>query len=147
MDNQLSQNGYLFIERFMDDSSCDEIIRQFKNAENGVLQKGGVSLNDSEDEFNTVYVSGRSPLRYCYLKTSKSQKINLDGVMKLNNLTALDWRGNINDTCFPVFQYGLNDFIDGHRGRDVGFGANDFVAVLMLTEYGEDFNGGEGTSE
>lgn len=127
----------------MDEQSCDEIIKQFRNAEEDVLQKGRTSLNDSEDEFNTVYISKRSPLRYCYLNTHESQEINLGGIIKLNSLTKLDWSGNINDVCFPVFEYKLNGFIDGHRGRNVGYGANDFVAVLMLTEYGEDFSGGE----
>lgn len=127
----------------MDALSCDEIIKQFKNAERGLLQKGSVALNDSKDEFNTVYSSGRSPLRYCYLKTAESQAINLSGIVKLKYLTGLDWSGNINDVCFPIFEYGLGGFIDGHRGRDVGFGSNDFVAVLMLTEYGIDFSGGE----
>jgi hypothetical protein len=143
MDNRLNQYGYVFIEGFMNDKSCDEIIKQFKNANEGILQKGSISLNDSNDEFNTIYTSGRSPLRYCYLKTPESQEINLGGMIKLNDLTRLDWSGNINDVCFPVFEYGLAGFIDGHRGRDVGYGANDFVAVLMLTEYGEDFSGGE----
>lgn len=143
MNSQLNQYGYVFIEEFMDDLSCDEIIKQFKHADKNILQKGSIPLSDSNDEFNVVYTSGRSPLKYCYLKTLESQEINLGGMLKLNDLTGLDWSGNINDVCFPVFKYELDGYIDGHRGRDVGFGDNDFVAVLMLTEYDEDFSGGE----
>lgn len=143
MISKLNKYGYVFIEEFMDHSSCDEIIRQFRKADAGVLAKGEVGLNDSKDEVNTVYSSGRSPLRYCYLKTNETQEVNLGGIIKLNELTGFDWNGNINDVCFPVFEYGLDGFIEGHRGRDVGYGDNDFVAVLMLTEYNKDFSGGE----
>ena len=143
MNNNIQSKGYLYIEDFLDHKSCDEIIQQFKNAENNSLPKDFVGLNDSTDKFNEVYTSSRSPLRYCYVRSKESQKINSYGIDKLNKLTTFDWSGNINDVCFPIFSYHENGYIEAHRGRNVGFGANDYVAVLMLTDYGSDFLGGE----
>jgi len=127
----------------MDDEHCDEIIKKFKEAERVELEKSSAFLTDSNDEFNHVYTSSRSPLKYCYLKSERTQKINQDGINRLNLLTGLDWNGNINNVCFPVFKYGLHEFIEAHRGRNIGYGNNDFVAVLMLTEYDVDFSSGE----
>ncbi|WP_428243261.1 hypothetical protein [Gynuella sp.] len=143
MSNTIKSQDYIYIENFLDDESCDEIIRQFKNAEQGGLPKSSAGLNDSTDEFNEVYVSSRSPLRYCYVKTDRTQRISSNGIDQLNRLTGLDWSGNINDVCFPVFEYGEDGYIETHRGRNVGYGANDYVAVLMLTKYGSDFLGGD----
>jgi len=143
MTKKLRDNGYIFVEEFLDYQSCDKIIKQFREAETDSFYKGIVNLNDSDDKFNTIYKSSRSPLRYCYLKTDETQEINRIGIKKLNDLTELDWKGNINDACFPIFEYGLGGYIEAHRGRDIGYGENDFVAVLMLTEYDGDFSGGE----
>jgi len=143
MKNIIQEQGYIFIEKFMDYESCDVIIEEFNKAKKGELEKNSASLNDSNDNFNHVYTSSRSPLKYCYLKSDITQKINQNGIKKLNLLTELDWQGNINDICFPIFKYELNEFIEAHRGRNIGYGDNDFVAVLMLTEYDIDFSYGE----
>lgn len=143
VNNNIESQGYLYIEEFLDPKSCDVIIQQFKNASSNKLPKSNIGLNDSTDQFNEVYNSSRSPLRYCYVQANESQKINYYGIEKLSEITTFDWSGNINDVCFPVFEYHENGYIEAHRGRNVGFGANDYVAVLMLTNYGSDFLGGE----
>ena len=143
MYDKIQTQGYLYIKDFLTHESCDEIIRQFKNAELNKLPKGDIGLADSTDQFNEVYNSSRSLLRYCYVKTKETQKINADGIKKLNEITNLNWSGNINDVCFPIFEYHENGYIKAHRGRNVGYGKNDYVAVLMLTQYGHDFLGGE----
>lgn len=141
--DRLQKDGCIFVEDFLDTSLCDVVIQQFKKAQNSELRRSRVGLNDSTDEFNRVYQSNRSPLRYCYLRTQVTQDINRTGKEILETLTGMNWGGNINEVCFPVFDYRLDGYIERHRGRNVGFGRNDFVAVLMLTQYGEDFSGGE----
>ncbi|MCK5855671.1 MAG: hypothetical protein KAG56_10650 [Sulfurovaceae bacterium] len=101
-----------------------------------------MKLNDSNDLYNKVYKSSRSPLSYCYLKTKNGMNISKMGIIKLGQITGLDWSGNINEKCFPIFRYGLNEYIERHRGRDVGYGRNDYVAVTMLTEPTKDFSEG-----
>jgi len=119
------------------------IIGSFRLAERGYLPLPEIWLKDSLDMMNKVYNSSRSPLRYCYMRTTETQLINSRGIKNLSALTVMNWAGNINEVCFPIFEYQEGGFIDAHRGRDVGYGRNDYVAVLMLTDYGKDFTGGE----
>lgn len=54
----------------------------------------------------------------------------------------MKWFKNINSYCLPIFEYVGSGFIKGHRGRNIGFGENVFVAVGMFTKPGIDFSGG-----
>lgn len=143
MKDEILKQGYVRIDKFMTTLDCNAIIDGFRLAENNMLSLEAIILNDSSDLMNKVYSSSRSPLRYCYLKSSSTQLINQKGIEKLNALTGWNWCGNINDDCFPIFEYQEGGFIEAHRGRDIGYGRNDYVAVLMLTEYGVDYTGGD----
>jgi len=121
-----------------------DVIGDLDLAANGKLPRHPLGLNDSEDECNVRYRSKRSPnLHYCYLKTNWAKSFNEFILSMLSQRTELDWRGGINDHCLPLFDYGNNGYIKTHRGRDIGYGSNDLVAVAMLTEPGRDFDGGQ----
>jgi len=102
-----------------------------------------LNLNDSNDVCNVRYRSQRSNLHYCYLKTNWAKSFNAYIVGQLSQRTGFDWSGGINAHCLPLFDYGFGGAIKAHRGRDIGYGANDLVAVAMLTEPGRDFTGGQ----
>ncbi len=142
MQTKLKKEGYVYIRKFLTKGECLSIISDFNSADSDELTKGEMNLNDSNDLSNTVYKSGRSPLSYCYLSTKNSLKISRYGIVELEKITGLKWSGNINEKCFPIFKYELGGYIARHRGRDVGYGRNDYVAVTMLTKPKEDFTSG-----
>lgn len=91
-----------------------------------------------------MYDSTRSPgVRYCYLSTREVDKVNQSVAEKLGDTTGDNWLRGINTKCLPLFSYGEGAHIKAHRGRDIGYGSNDLVAVAMLTEPRESFAGGE----
>lgn len=139
---QLHGRGWALVPKFIKPEWCEHIIDSFRECQDGALASTPIGLNDSTDSSNTVYQSTRSKLKYCYLSTTPTQEINRYGITRLKALTTMDWEGNINDHLLPLFAYEESGFIVGHRGRDIGFGRNDFVAVCMLTTLGRDFNGG-----
>lgn len=139
---ELSENGFVYVKEFLNKDDCETLIAEYQKAKIGLFPSNKMNLNDSEDLSNTAYVSNRSPLSYCYLSTDNALKISKDGILRLEALTKLNWSGNINEKCFPIFEYGEGGYIERHRGRDVGYGRNDFVAVTMLTKPGQDFSAG-----
>ncbi|ENW07311.1 hypothetical protein [Acinetobacter beijerinckii] len=143
MKEKLENDGYVYIKNFLSEVDCDLLVSEFYKAEKGYLDTGAMGLNDSSDRYNIVYESNRSPLSYCYLSTEESMQISKEGIKKLEQITGLIWSGNINEKYFPIFKYGLGGYIERHRGRDVGYGRNDYVAVTMLTKPNNDFSQGK----
>lgn len=140
---ELSEKGYVYLPNFFDESSCDIIVNEYRKVDLNKFQQSSANLNDSDDLVNKIYTSERSPMQYCYLESDIAQELNSKGRFKLEKLTGMSWSGNINERVFPIFEYHEDGFIKAHRGRNVGYGKNDFVAVLMLTDYSKDFLGGE----
>lgn len=143
MKKELEENGYTYIKEFLSEDDCLSIITDYGHAKLGTLETGSMKLNDSNDLYNTVYKSTRSPLSYCYLTTEKALEISKKGIQQLSYITGFDWSGNINEKCFPIFHYDLGQYIERHRGRNVGYGRNDYVAVTMLTKPEKDFSSGK----
>lgn len=140
---ELKENGYIYITNFFDHASCDSIVEEYRKVGQNKLLQFSLNLNDSDDLVNKIYKSYRSPMQYCYLESDVAQELNSKGKFKLEKLTGMSWSGNINERVFPIFEYFEGGFIKAHRGRNVGYGENDFVAVLMLFDYSKDYLGGE----
>jgi hypothetical protein len=140
--NKLDEKGYVYVNKFLSEKDCEYLIADHDEASISALETGLMNLDDSDDLYNVVYKSSRSPLSYCYLFTENAIRISKDGIRRLEYLTGLSWSGNINEKCFPIFQYGLGGYIERHRGRNVGYGRNDYVAVTMLTKPSLDFSSG-----
>lgn len=133
-----------YFESFLSIDECNSILAELNKARFGHLPQKLLGLNDSTDQTNLVYNSVRSPgVQYCYLASKAIQKINKLGANRLKNYTAHNWTHGINKVCLPLFSYKKGAFIKAHRGRDIGFGSNDLVAVAMITQYGKDFEGGQ----
>lgn len=109
-----------------------------------LLPEQEIGLADSDDKGNTVYKSTRSPgVSYAYLMTPEVMGVNRRVAYRLKQVTGHSWLTGLNRTCLPHFGYDEGAFIKAHRGRDIGYGANDLVAVAMITTPGVDFTGGE----
>ncbi len=147
-DELLHGAGYSLLPNLLPVKFCTPILEAVEQLRDGSEKSRRhyppkpLGLNDSDDQTNTLYTSTRSPLQYLYLDSMGIRSISNYGINVLGLITGFDWHGNINDRCLPLFIYGHNGYIKGHRGRDIGFGANDFVAVCMLTRPGRDFAGG-----
>ena len=140
---ELREQGFVYLPDFFNKSACDIIVNEYRKVGQNKLKQSSAGLNDSDDLVNKIYKSQRSPMQYCYLESDIAQELNFKGKLKLEKLTEMSWSGNINERVFPIFEYHEGGFIKAHRGRNVGYGKNDFVAVLMLTDYSIDFLGGE----
>ncbi len=140
---ELREQGFAYLPEFFDESACDIIVNEYRKVGQNKLKQSSAGLNDSDDLVNKIYKSERSPMQYYYLESDIAQELNSTGKLKLEKLTGMSWSGNINERVFPIFEYHEGGFIKAHRGRNVGYGKNDFVAVLMLTDYSIDFLGGE----
>lgn len=131
------------IPNLLDKEFCNELIDALDDAKHGRLTPNSLNLNDSDDMCNIVYQSKRSPnLNYCYLRTKRVMEVSEFVIRSLRELTGIEWKSNINEVCLPVFEYLLGGFIKPHRGRDMGFGSNDIIAVMMLSTPADDFRGG-----
>lgn len=140
----LKDPGYLRIPNLLTVSDVNIIRSTARLAESSHLPTASARLADSEDITNNLYTSSRSPgLRYAYLDSIRTQAINRRVAEALQRRTGLDWWTGINREFLPIFTYGNGGHIKAHRGRDIGYGPNNFVAVGMLTSPGIDYQGGE----
>ena len=142
LDN-IRQLRFALLPSAVTEDACDLILANAWKAKEEGLAKFPMNLNDSDDVGNQFYRSKRSPnMNYCYLKTKEIMEISRKIAYFLSEITGHDWFSNINEHCLPIFEYEENGCITPHRGRDIGYGANTLVAVLMLTKPGVDFNEG-----
>ncbi len=95
---------------------------------------------------NTVYKSNRSKgLQYNFVENPIT-RLDINAIKKhLKNLVNVDFNGDINNHCLPVFRYTDGGVIKAHRDIDktseeVKY--QDLVAVIMLTQRNEDFDHG-----
>lgn len=139
----LSEVGYSYIESLLSLDQCNILLKQIDELRQSKLHQVPLNLNDSNDKCNVLYTSERSPMNYAYLKTVATDKLSQIIMKKLETLTSMTWSNNINTICQPIFIYSKDGFIKEHRGRNVGFGNNDFVSVVMITKPGHDFSGGQ----
>jgi len=107
------------------------------------LKQQPLLLNDSTNQCNILYNSIRSPMSYGYLKTEQSDNLSQVVMNRLKDLTLFSWSNNINSVCQPIFIYSKGQFIKEHRGRNVGYGSNDYVAVVMISQPELDFTAGQ----
>lgn len=138
----LEDKGYLRISDLITKRETQIILSTLNRCES--LSSRPVRLIDSTDVSNRLYSSRRSPgLQYAYLESVYTQAIGRRVATALQKRTQLNWWDGINKYFLPVFSYKDKAFIKAHRGRDIGYGVNNYVAVGMLTNPGIDFNGGE----
>jgi len=141
--SKIDEDGYCMVPGLFTKKSCKLILSNLRVAGDGHLPPFDMGLNDSEDKGNVVHTSKRSPgLKFCYLNTPRVMRFSRSVSSKLGKLTGLNWSGNINAKCLPFFMYDRGVSILPHRGRDIGFGNNDLVAVGMISEPGIDFSSG-----
>lgn len=136
------KEGFLVLEDVFDEEDCKMVILAMNHARANRYDSKPMNINDSDDKTNVVYESSRSPFVYCYLDTATIRQFNEKVQGELNKITGWNWRDNIQRHCLPVFEYQEGGYINGHRGRDFGFGKNDWVAVGAITSQGEDYIGG-----
>lgn len=139
----LTDTGYSYVEGLLTEEQCSLIMEKIELMRTSKLDKEPLNLNDSEDQCNVLYESKRSPMTYGYLKTNETDELSIQTMGKLKGLTSFSWDGNINSYCQPVFIYYQGQFIKEHRGRNVGYGNNDFVAVVMITKPQFNFKKGQ----
>jgi hypothetical protein len=143
--NELQTQGFLRIPNLLSIDDRKVILATAELAHKGRYPAPGAGLKDSADLVNTWYKSRRSPnMQYMYLQAQRTQAIGDRVAMALERRTKLTWRDTgINQHMLPLFDYEAGGHIEAHRGRDIGYGDNDFVAVAMLTRSKIDFNAGE----
>ena len=133
---------WIMLENMFNEADCRTVIDAINDAKLSKYQSKAMNLLEGDDRTNTLYSSERSPLNYCYLDTPKVKEFNLRMQGVLNLITGWNWRGNIQRRCLPIFEYEEGGYIKGHRGRDFGFGKNDWVAIGSITSQNEDYLGG-----
>jgi len=130
--------NYLVLRKFAPHVFCDNVISEFHRQST----PKDLSLSDGDDKGDVLYHSTRSKnLSYKYLTSFDDRDIS----NRLLDATGLDFKDSINAKCLPVFAYGSDGEIKAHRGVKKESNTNDYqeyVAVLQLTQRGEDFDGG-----
>lgn len=123
---------------------CDNIIKQYNHCLS--LDSIKLPINDKNNKSNIRYTSTRSRgLEYCYLDTIFSSIIMNELSNKLLNKTEIRFDGHINNICMPVFKYNDGGIIKAHRDVDKTkkqFVYPNYIAVVMLSQRGVDFNEG-----
>lgn len=130
---------YIILRNLVDSIACDHIREEFYNNLNEAKPLG---LADGDDYSNTICHSTRSKnLSYNYITGYDDSHYK----ELLQSITDLDFSKGINSKCLPIFCYGEGGEIKAHRGvqKDVDTSKyQEYVAVLQLTQRGEDFNDG-----
>ena len=132
---QLETEGFLIISGAVKPEERRAILKAMELAERGLLRTSSANLNDSTDQTNVLYNSARSPgVQYLYLESHLIQKqINTRIRKLLERRTGINWQEGINDRLLPLFKYKAGAYIRPHRGRNIGYGPNNYVAVANLT--------------
>ena len=140
----LGTKGYVLLPDMLLRSECEAVLAAAEAAAAKTLPTIPAGLRDSEDKLNTIYDSRRSPgVQYAYLVEDQTNAVNRRVAEHLTQQFDINFLSGINGHCLPLFSYGEGATIKAHRGRDIGYGANDLVAVAMLTRPGTDYLGGQ----
>ena len=135
---------YFVIKNFLAKEFCNII--NFEASLEGPIKP--LSLNDdSEDMLNVKYKSSRSNLEYIYLELSRDIGIiNSECLERLEATMQVDFNSPMASLALPVFMYGEGGMIKGHRDSEKSGeyrGFQTYVAMVMLSQRGEHFDGGE----
>lgn len=114
----------------------------------GSLRQDPTPLPIKDKNFlsNTRFKSTRSPgLEYQYLTGGLIDSAIYEAKVELKNILNIDFDGPITEFCLPVFKYNNKGVIKAHRDVEKTTTTPKFqnlVAVLMLTQRGDDYFGG-----
>ena len=106
-----------------------------------------VPKNEDNNLTNTVYKSKRSKgLEYMYQSVNEVTKEQIKVFKKmLKELVNEDFDAPINENCIPLFRYTDGGVIKPHKDidkTDENITFQRLVAIVVLTQQGQDFEGG-----
>lgn len=138
---------YAIFRKFIPKQTTDNLVQDYENSE-GLHKPVELPLkNESNVMTNTKYKSNRSKgLEYAWVNGYFTETFLKRFKLLLLDSTGLVFDGNLAaQGVLPVFKYGERAYIKAHKDLDktkdeVVF--QDHVALVMLTQRGDDFYGG-----
>lgn len=142
----LNDQGWVLLPNVLFKDEAQSLRHFYETACQGFLpQPPLLKLNDDTgDVCNKRYASTRSPgLAYAFVRAPVVLTITGKLHGRLAGLTGIPWPLSMGQDCLTYFEYGEGAAIKAHRGRDMGWGANRYVGVGMVTDPSQDYAGGE----